>query len=433
MLIKNFVITILLTLIFTNCSAQQQKRDIGSNWHFVMSPVFGITNKETVAKTFGENSAKYYAWEELRKCQYRDSGAIYFEKHPNDVGFKEWFLKTVDEDAPHYWKNLELEAAKLAKAETTGSPFVRQYDEAAENNWTIQYLAFRNLYLSDTALTKKQKNGFRSQELQRNIQNLSEKIYGSSGNLEECFTSKLPLIYQYCQEASDIANGEIANPRPLQDALGALGAFNQSLEKGILSLLKESEDSTVRASAENYERNMARMRTEPSKLQLRSLFSGEKIDLEKMRGKVVLVDFWNIHCAGCIAAMPKYERLYKQFHKNGFEILSVCVTGVVYSDPNETEQTMALKLSKERMKALDLLKRKGVTYLTAELNPGKDAHGETNWNNPPEWKNFGNAYGGSVFLLDQQGRLVSTDIGGQWLEFNIRKLLKLPLDATGKE
>jgi len=50
---------------------------------------------------------------------------------------------------------------------------------------------------------------------------------------------------------------------------------------------------------------------------------GRKVDLSKMRGKVVLVDFWAIGCPSYIAEFPKVKALYDKHHSQGFEILGV--------------------------------------------------------------------------------------------------------------
>ena len=45
--------------------------------------------------------------------------------------------------------------------------------------------------------------------------------------------------------------------------------------------------------------------------------------LSDFRGKVVLLDFWGVWCAACVAGMPETVRLYETYHPRGFEILGI--------------------------------------------------------------------------------------------------------------
>lgn len=52
-------------------------------------------------------------------------------------------------------------------------------------------------------------------------------------------------------------------------------------------------------------------------------FSGKKVDLKKLKGKVVLVDFWATWCGPCVAEMPHVKEVYKKYHKLGFEVVGI--------------------------------------------------------------------------------------------------------------
>jgi thiol-disulfide isomerase/thioredoxin len=50
---------------------------------------------------------------------------------------------------------------------------------------------------------------------------------------------------------------------------------------------------------------------------------GREVDLAKLKGKVVLVEFWSTSCGPCIAEMPTVKAVYEKFHNRGFEVVAI--------------------------------------------------------------------------------------------------------------
>ncbi len=52
---------------------------------------------------------------------------------------------------------------------------------------------------------------------------------------------------------------------------------------------------------------------------------GEKVTMDSLKGKVVLVNFWATDCSGCIKEMPDLINTYNQYKAKGFEVIAVAM------------------------------------------------------------------------------------------------------------
>jgi thiol-disulfide isomerase/thioredoxin len=108
---------------------------------------------------------------------------------------------------------------------------------------------------------------------------------------------------------------------------------------------------------------------------------GREVDLAKMRGKVVLIDFWAVWCGPCVAELPNVLKAYEKLHPKGFEIIGI-------------------SLDQDKAKLEGFVKDKGMAW--PQYFDGKG------------WKNdISSKYGISsipaMWLVDKKGMVVSTN------------------------
>ncbi len=102
----------------------------------------------------------------------------------------------------------------------------------------------------------------------------------------------------------------------------------QELEAGLLPLAQEfpqdpslGRDFNSVASTKGMIMRMA-VYGKPVQIKFTSL-DGKEVDIEKMKGKVVLIDFWATWCMPCLMSMPHIRSAYEKYHDKGFEVLSI--------------------------------------------------------------------------------------------------------------
>ncbi|HEY5296622.1 MAG TPA: TlpA disulfide reductase family protein [Verrucomicrobiae bacterium] len=50
---------------------------------------------------------------------------------------------------------------------------------------------------------------------------------------------------------------------------------------------------------------------------------GRAVDLSQMRGKVVLIDFWETECEPCVEELPRMKAAFEKYQQKGFEVVGI--------------------------------------------------------------------------------------------------------------
>ncbi|MCA9176810.1 MAG: TlpA family protein disulfide reductase [Planctomycetales bacterium] len=131
---------------------------------------------------------------------------------------------------------------------------------------------------------------------------------------------------------------------------------------------------------------------------------GAAFDLASLKGKVVLVDFWATWCGPCLREHPNIEANYKKFHDKGFEVVGI-------------------SLDRNRAQLEAHVKKSETPWIILHEEGGKSDAA----------RHYGVFGIPSMFLLDKEGRVVSTTARGPALGRELAALLGEPEEAAGAE
>lgn len=131
---------------------------------------------------------------------------------------------------------------------------------------------------------------------------------------------------------------------------------------------------------------------------------GKTIDLQKYKGKYVLLDFWGSWCGPCRASHPHLKDLYQQYKDKGFEIL-----GIAYENGAslaEQKKSWLKAITEDRLPWTQLLNNEGA-----------------------EKQDIVKLYGISAFptkiLLDKEGKILARYTGdGTEIDAKLAELMK---------
>jgi peroxiredoxin len=123
--------------------------------------------------------------------------------------------------------------------------------------------------------------------------------------------------------------------------------------------------------------------------------TGKPLSIGKLRGKVVLIDFWATWCPPCRAEIPNVVKVYEKHHSEGFEIIGV---------------------------SLDQDQQKLESFTKENKMPWQQFFDGQGWGNKLAVK-YGVQSIPATYLIDSRGRIIGSDLRGDALEEAVTKAL----------
>jgi thiol-disulfide isomerase/thioredoxin len=309
--------------------------------------------------------------------------------------------------------------ARLAENQT----YMRRFHTRQREAWTKRDTLILQLYKADPnherlpelMAERWERKGDRSQALTQEINDVLAHTKNIKLKTEATFVKARMTLRQTHRDGSpDLALLDEFLKLAPKDQRGAT-LFEVAIEhtrdakaKTALKdrLAKEYPDSSYAASLRG-PRNPSEWVGKPFELEFTDAIGGSTISMNKLKGKVVVIDYWATWCGPCVAEMPKMKELYAKYRDKGVEFI-----GVSLDQPKDQGGLESLKT---------FVQKNGITWPQYYQGNGWKSAFSSSWgiNSIPR-----------VFVVDQSGKLHSVDARGK-LERIIPGLLKEKLASTG--
>lgn len=173
---------------------------------------------------------------------------------------------------------------------------------------------------------------------------------------------------------------------------GDLAAWTAKAEEHLKTFPDEPMNQSVEGKLTSLKAT-AELRTKPLDLKFTAV-DGSEVDMAKLRGKVVLIDYWATWCGPCVAELPNVLKAYEELHPQGFEIIGI-------------------SLDQDKAKLESFVKERGMTWPQYFDGQG--------WGNALSTR-YGIRSIPAMWLVDKKGMVVSTNARNGLTEA-VKKLL----------
>ena len=118
---------------------------------------------------------------------------------------------------------------------------------------------------------------------------------------------------------------------------------------------------------------------------IKAWINSKPLTMEKLKGKVVLVDFWTYTCINCIRSLPHLKKWHKKYAKKGLVIVGV--------------HSPEFGFEKNLKNVKKAVRKSGIRYPVA-VDSDKGT-----------WESFDNEYWPAKYLIDREGFVADVQFG----------------------
>lgn len=289
----------------------------------------------------GADEIEQIIFQQNRIRKVRELGLQFWIKYPKDARkFKIFLSMALRGNYYHYWKNV-TEGAKNYNVRNDAS-YKAPLDKEQLQEWKKVY----NEMKSDL-LQHYHEN--RTKEFQSYIQRLLideiAEFLTLSKNIEYRLNAKFDLdeFRKLLTAASGILNDSIdiymrvrltnLIDRDFISIYRQLGLDDRDL-LGFIESLKNPANPPELQNWAMQRSSLFQLKKQPIKIRHIAM-DGSLVNLDKFKGKVVLLDFWSTNCTACLKRMPYLKSLYAKYKDQGFVVVSIATDAEPYREKVE--------------------------------------------------------------------------------------------------
>lgn len=268
-----------------------------------------------------------------RYCRtLRDEGYIFYQKFPDHPMRWQWLLATVSH-SPVYWRRPEVDITEfhqimaLKKAGKISKLPALEIDHSAKAEWEREYPGMRAAFFRSPQVSDSDRATLWWKELHVLRFSLIQEREGDSEINEARREQYLQGILAMGDVPINWDDGIFLSFRLTElashafDSGGGLRLTDRRKEE-FIDQLKASSNRLLRNVGEK-KAALAAIQKAPFKMTFRAL-DGRTVDIRQLRGRVVVLQYWGLGCAGCIEFIPHLKRIYEKYHSQGLDVIGMC-------------------------------------------------------------------------------------------------------------
>lgn len=321
---------------------------------------------------------------EIYKRKYLDAGIKFGNDFPNDKRRIIW-LNRIEVSEPQFWKNID-EGAKAVSGSNNGF-YSAAIDQKLFMEWLDKKQQLKNAILNNLNVIDVDKQNIKISEVALELSRSRNSYYRGD---KKSFISRFKMVFENAVLGlkEEDAGGLIRYGEQLILAMDKYGLDLNDLESIVISFKSPKYPAIQKWVGQKLA--LMNLKNEPFKLSYHTI-DGFPVDLEKLRGKVILVDFWATTCSVCIERMPAIKAVYDKYKDKGFVVISAAKNPEI-----DSGKILAIH---HKVGADWLLMMIGGDNKKSEVPVPNDIGKQI-------WQQFGFSYVPQMFLLDKQGKLV---------------------------